>query len=95
MSRNTKPEMLTSIDPDSMAHPCSAFRMPPEVRFSDNREGREARLLIAGYADMLADAARSHAPVQTIREIIATITDVATRAVAAEIRRAHAMETMQ
>lgn len=80
------------IDEESMAHPCSAFTLPPDVHFADNREGREARILIAGYADMLAEAARTHAPVQTIREIVARLTEITTKAVATEIRRATASE---
>lgn len=83
------------IDEESMAHPASAFVVPREVRFGNDRAALESRLLLAGYADLLRDAIKADEPVQTIRELVARMTEITTKAVAAEIRRATAGETRQ
>lgn len=86
---------ISGIDDESMAHPASAFVVPREIRFGSDRDALEARLLLAGYADLLRDAVKGDAPVQAIREVVARITEITTKAVAAEIRKATAGETRQ
>ena len=61
----------TSVEiPASAGHPLSGIILPLDVFFSDDTEGLEARMLIAGYADRLADLTREHAPIQTIRDTV-------------------------
>jgi len=66
--------------PVAAGHPLSGLSVPPTVRFSDDREGIEARMMLAGYADYLGSAVRNHEPVQMIREIIARINEITMKA---------------
>lgn len=75
---STKPD-ITEV-PVAAAHPLSGLTVPPGVRFTDDKEGIEARMLLAGYGDWLSAAVRNHEPVQMIREIVARINEITTRA---------------
>lgn len=52
----------------------------------DTTEGRDARVLIAGYAEMLASAARSHEPLARLCEIKEDIERALNRALSVTIR---------
>lgn len=66
--------------PAAAGHPLSGITVPASVRFSDDREGIEARMILSGYADYLGAAVRNHEPVQMIREIVARINEITARA---------------
>lgn len=65
----------------------SGVEFPPDVRFGDDREGIEARMLLSGYADYLGDAVRNHEPVQKVREIVERIVEVTTNATLREMSK--------
>ena len=77
----------TTDVPPAAGHPLSGLTVPPGVRFSDDREGVEARMLLVGYGEYLADAARNHEPVQKVREIVARIVEITTTASTREISK--------
>jgi hypothetical protein len=82
-----KPITIGADVMESAAGSLSRFEFPPDVRFADDREGVEARILIAGYADRLAYAARAHEPVQMVREIVGRIVEITARASHREMAR--------
>lgn len=73
--------------PVSAGHPSSGLLIPETVRFSDDRAGLEARFVIVGHSEKLADMVRNHEPVQKIREQLAILNDVVTMAAHREIVR--------
>jgi hypothetical protein len=67
--------------PKEAAHPLSTLAFPPDIHFTDDQRGFESRLILAGYADRLADAVRGHAPIQEVKDIIGHIHRVAQSAI--------------
>jgi hypothetical protein len=73
--------MSEKIDvPHDAGHPLSGLTVPAGIRFTDDRAGIEARMMLAGYGDWLSAAARNHEPVQAIREIVARIIEITQKA---------------
>lgn len=87
---NIPPVRMTTLEDeaDRMSQPGSAFDMPAGVQFSDDQQALEYRMLIAGYADRLSDAVKRHEPLNVIRDVIARLNEIASTAIAREIRKA-------
>lgn len=74
--------------PNVAAHPSSPLCLPPDHCFSNDQEGLEARILIAGYARQLLDIdAVEHVSVHMVRLIVQRLNDVATRATIREANK--------
>lgn len=52
----------------------------------DTRDGREARVLVAGFAEMLASAVKAHEPLARIFEIKEALDDALNRAIAVTLQ---------
>lgn len=48
----------------------------PDLHFSDDLDGIEARILLAGHAERLADLVQSHAPLRIIGECMDRMTAI-------------------
>lgn len=79
--------MTTKGKPDPKSQSLSGITFPDDMRFSDDREGVEARMLLAGYGDRFADLVREHAPIEMLRETLARIFEVMQAASYREITR--------
>lgn len=79
-------ERKNTIPPEA-AHPLSTLAFPLDIHFSDDKDGFESRLILAGYADRLADAVRSHAPIQVVKDIIGHIHRVTQAAIMRELTK--------
>lgn len=73
--------------PQEVAHPLSTLTFPMDIHFSDDREGFEARLLLAGYSDRLSHAVRDHAPIQEIKDLIGHVNRIAQQAIMRELTK--------
>lgn len=73
--------------PEAAGHPLSGLTIPPDIRFSDDRQGVESRMLIAGHAERLADLVREHAPIEEVRQQVRVVIEVMTDATNREITR--------
>lgn len=66
----------------------AAIGIDESTTLPDTKEGREIRILIAGYSSMLADAAKAHEPLSRLCEIKEEIDHAMDRAISATIRNA-------
>lgn len=73
--------------PKEAAHPLSTLAFPLDIHFSDDQSGFESRLVLAGYADRLADAVRNHAPIQEVKDLIAHVNRIAQAAIMYELTK--------
>jgi hypothetical protein len=67
----------------------SLLCLPRGARSPDDQEGFEARLLLAGYGELLGGLARTHAPMADIRDVAARITAIVERQVSREMMKHH------